>query len=100
MTAAVRRRAHSSAHASARQRSRRAARGARGPSAVAIWQARAAGFCHAGVSGPRATASTGSAEGWVGGVEDLEALASAGPGRLAARIMEAAWAFEKAQKGR
>lgn len=49
----------------------------------------------AGVSGPPATASTGSFDGWAGGVEDLEALVAAGPGRLAARLMEAAWTFER-----
>ena len=49
----------------------------------------------AGVSGPRATASAGSFDGWAGGLEDLEALVAAGPGRLAARLMEAAWTFER-----
>ena len=42
-----------------------------------------------------ASASTGPFEGWVGGVDDLDALVAAGPGRLAARLMEAAWLFEK-----
>ena len=41
-----------------------------------------------------ASASTGPFEGWVGGVDDLDALVAAGPGRLAARLMEAAWLFE------
>lgn len=36
----------------------------------------------------------GSYRGWVGGVEALEALVAAGPGRLEGRLLEAAWTFD------
>jgi hypothetical protein len=38
-------------------------------------------------------------DGWVGGVDDLELLVAAGPGRLRARLMEASFNFASAARG-
>jgi len=39
-------------------------------------------------------------DGWVGGVDDLELLVAAGPGRLQARLMEASFNFASAAAAR
>ena len=39
-------------------------------------------------------------DGWVGGVDDLESLVAAGPGRLRARLMEASFNFASAAAAR
>ena len=38
--------------------------------------------------------------GWAGGVDELEGLVAAGPGRLEARIMEAVWTYGEVRRSR
>ena len=40
-------------------------------------------------------ACQGAYNGWAGGVEELEALVAAGPGRLQSRLLEASWSFAR-----